>query len=121
MIKKKDIIWMQLIVPLALLLSFIFNEKYSLIFITSSILIEQITTVIVGQNCCDEEGEKLSIGLYMLMTIVIQLTILFTIWELFFDFEIFKLIIYMLVFAANALVFSFIIGDYRDRRKKGRK
>lgn len=100
-----------------LLVYFIFY-KQSIFLPIAYITIQSVAAGSAINRDYNNDSVLVSVGLYLIMTVLIQLAMVFTIWQLFFDFEVFKAIGYMLVFAANALIFSFIIGEYNNRKKR---
>ena len=101
--KNKDIIFLQVIIPLALLI-FLPTKFYTMALYTL-------------ENSTNDRMKSISVGIDALFTIITQIIYIVSGYHYFQEFSILAILIHVIFMMINAIVFNFVFGSYMNRRK----
>lgn len=113
--KNKDIIFLQVIMPLALLM--LWPAKSYPIAVTIVFLLNHIMAIYILENSYNDKKKNISVGIDVLFTIITQIIFIISGHHYFQEFSILAILIHVILMMANAVVFNFVFGSYIDRRK----
>lgn len=113
--KNKDIIFLQVIVPLALLI--FWPAKLYTIAVIIAFLLNHTMTLYTLENSSNDKKKSISVGIDALFTIITQIIFIIGGYHYFQEFSILAILINIIFMMVNAIAFNFVFGSYVNRRK----
>lgn len=113
--KNKDIIFLQVIIPLALLI--FWPDKFYPISVTIAFLLNHTMALYTLENSTNDRMKSISVGIDALFTIITQIIYIISGYHYFKEFSILAILIHIMFMMINAIVFNFVFGSYMNRRK----